>query len=611
MLINVLGKIGLGETGMYGLVIAVPVAVFLISAFTTRTLGPGNYSTTKSLSGLSQFQYAGGAIGAVHNAMAGAAEWFSVFFIIGLIAALAGTNHDGLAMIIGAFFGFVFVTIAVLPKLAGQIPISFASTICLQIQNTGPGKNILRPIIAIVVILSATVFLVAQIGAGSQLINLYFPLTSPWAEILLITPVLLTILAGGMRGLTLANMMLYFIISAAIILPAVWLSLRITGNPVPQLSYGTGALQPMMELEQQLTQSVSGTANTTFEHGNFVAISGIADFLTTILIMMAGTVALPLLYTRISCISSSATRIRSVAWLFILVAAVLSVMPAFVTFMKFEYYRGLVGLPIEQLGESVDWLMKWAVIDGGRHALVCGSPAINVQAIITACGNGPSYVLMPNDLQFSSTMTLLASGEIADMPAIFSALIYAGVLSASATTAGIALMVIVNSATSDLIFSRKKQSNDRAVVSTQAPIARRLFISRLILIAAVAIGIWLSLALPVPKTDFSLWAFAIAAGAIFPVLLLAVWWKALTPIGALSGLLVGILISVYLLITLEFGPDWIAQNGDEPIFLLGGEALKPSNAAIIGMPAAFILAIVVSVIENSISKWRAKQNPAR
>ncbi|MCF6322028.1 MAG: hypothetical protein L3J32_09705 [Rhizobiaceae bacterium] len=608
LLVNVLGKIGLSESSVYGMVVGIPIAVFFVTGFATRTLGPGNSTAPKNLGGLGHFQNASGSFGAVHNAMAGAAEWFSVFFVIGIIAAFTATNHDGLALTIGAFLGFAFVSIAILPKFSGQLPTSFASAIYLKVSDTRPGGNVLRLAIAFVIILSAIAFLTAQIEAGSRIINLYFPLPPTWAAILLVLPVLVTILAGGMRGLTIANMMLYFIIGATILLPAIWLSMRITGNPVPQFSFGGGALQPIQQLEQQLAQSADGTINTVFEHGNFVAISGTVNFITTLLVMLAGTAALPLLYSRVSCVANAATRIRSVGWIFILVAVVLSAMPAFVSFMKFEYYRSLVGLPVNQLGENVGWLMKWAVIDGGRHALVCGSPAVDLPSIIAACGNNPDYVLMPNDLQFSAVMTLLGAGEVAGMPVIFSALIYAGALSASATTAGIAMMVIINTATSDLIFKRSNQPVNDTGLTAQAPIARRLFISRLLLIGIVVIGIWLSQTLPVPTTDFSLWAFAIAAGAIFPVLLLAIWWKSLTPIGGLSGLLVGFVITSFLLITIEFGGDWVAQNGDELVFVIGGDVLKPINSAIFAMAAAFGTAIIVSVIERYIVNRHTKSN---
>jgi cation/acetate symporter len=458
------------------------------------------------------------------------------------------------------------------------------------------------------VIFCAMGILIAQIAAGSDVLILYFPMPVTWAAIALLAPVVLATLAGGMRSLTIANMLAMWVIGAALLLPAIWLSARITGNPIPQWSYGSGALQPILQLEEQLaqlseTQAASG-------RGNFAEISGGLGFLATILCMMAGTAALPLLYSRITCSTGIATRTRSIGWILVFVALLASIMPAFVIFINFEIYRDVVGLPVNELEDGIDWLMNWASFGRGNHALVCGSPAYDIQAITAACGNDPDHVLVPSDLHFSPLMTLLGAGTIADMPSVYSAITFAGLLSASATTAGIAMMVIVNTANDELIFPDNFISGKNSTSRMPAPIARRLFVSRLLLIVLCVSGIWLAEIIPAPATDFTLWAFGLAAGAIFPVLVLSIWWKPITTLGGLTGVISGFFVTFYLTVSIEYGPDWIAQNGDESIWLipLSGEPVRAINAAIIGIPIAVITIIAVSTAEKHIRNRRRFPN---
>ncbi len=625
LIANILGRIGLDQAGLFGMVTIIPVIVFLVTAFGTRISGSWGSRD------LALFTRAGGNINAWSNALAGTAEWFSLYLIIGIISALSATNHDASAILTGAFCGFAFMAIFIFPKLPQQGPLTLAGIITSRLHYSNFATHLLRFSIAIIVILCAMTFLVGQIKAGSDVIVLYFPMSRTWAGVLLLAPVVITLLSGGMRSLTIANMLLVWLIGAAILLPVVWLSIHITGNPVPQLSYGNGALQPIMQLEEQLAQISSSDLDNEFEQGNFGRFSSFSSFLATVISIMAGTLALPLLYSRISCSTGVANRLRSIGWMLILIALLVSTLPAFFVFTKFEIYRDLVGLPVNRLENGMDWLMNWANIDEGKLALICGKPAFDLHSIIAACGNDPEYVLMPSDLQINPLVTLLGSSEITEMPSVFSAVSFAGLLSASATTAGIAMMVIINAASEDLIFSDKKISTVKSTAKSTAksnvepanlnsdplstsqntspatPVARRLFISRIMLIILWAGGIWLADATPLPVTDFSLWAFSLAAGTISPVLLLAIWWKPTTVFGALTGILTGFAASIYLMISIEYGSDWIAYNGDELVWLIpfSDQPLKVVNTAILVMPIIIVIAMITSFGDGLIRKSRA------
>ena len=612
---NILSTIGLGSKAIFSLTLLLPLGAYLLAIVTTPISGASGQES------LEKFRNARGVLGEIVNAMAGCAEWFSLYFVIGFITALSASNHDGMAILSGNFIGMALMAMLILPRLTQNFspvrPISSqTSSLPFVISSRTHGvklaKKLLRTAISLNVVLCALLFLIAQIGAASQVIVLYFPMPFYWAAILLLAPVMVAILAGGFHTISIANMLLVWVIGAAILLPVIWMSANITGNPIPQLSYGNGALQPIMQLEQQLVLDSDYPLSGQFQQGNFTTILDIPDFLATLICMIAGTMALPLLYSRIFAINGVATRMRSMGWMLIIITLLISTLPAFVIFTKFEIYRDLIGLPLSQLEYGVEWLMDWVKFAGGHHVMICGQPAIDLNAIISACGNNPDHILMPADVQFSPVMTLLGAGDISNMPSIFSAITFAGVLSAGATTAGIALMVIINTASDELISESPKLAKTGGQTSMPMPVFRRLFISRVLLVLIVPISIWASLVVPVPVTDFSLWAINLAAGALFPALIVSIWWNRMTALSALICAIFGLIATFYLMISIEFGPDWIVQSGDETIWKLpfSDISIRTLNAAIAIIPAAIIIIVAISLLEVKLKKWRlARKQP--
>ncbi len=620
LLVNILGKIGLELSQLLMMAIFVPVTVYLVAAFTNRISGSWGQED------LRQFTQAGGSIDIWTNAMSGTAEWFSLLFIISIVTALSTTNHDAMAIITGVFCGFAVASILIIPKLTNQIPLTLSKVISSNLSNSGFTGRLLQLITAAIIILCSMAFLVAQVEAGSHVISLYFPINRNWAGVLLLTPVVITVVSGGMRSLTIANMLLIWLIGAAVLVPLIWLSIDITGNPIPQLSFGNGALQPILQLEEQLVQINSEELGKEFEQGNFGQIVGFANFIASMICVMAATSVMPQLYSRISCSSGINTHIRTTGWMMLFIAFLVSALPAFVIFTKFEIYQNLIGHPLLRLENEIDWLLNWANIDNGQLALVCGRPAVDLKAIILACGNDPEYALIPSDLEINPLVALLGASGISGMPVIISALSFAGLLSASTAAAAISMMVIVNSVNEFLVVIKGESTDGHFDYATKdpsstapgfpvaeqstPPIARSLFVSRLMLLAIAAVSIWLAGIIAIPVTNLYLWALLLLASTIFPVIILVLWWKYATELGALMGILCAISTSIYLIISIEYGADWIFQNGDEQSWTipLSDEPLKLLNSAILIIPVTICIVVATSVTERAISKkWKARK----
>ena len=597
--VNVIGKIGLAEYGALVMVVALPLAVFIFAGLVTRTSGSGE------IGGLGQFQQAAGAFSPTQNAMAGGSEWMSILLVSGMVSAYSTTNHDGLAMTSGIFFGLALGALILNPKLDHNNFKSVAGLLAAHITGNKTTRTLLRLTMALTVILVAFLILISQIGAGAHILRIQFFMPVHWAAICLLAPVLLVLLFGGMRGVTLANMLLFGVIGAAVILPTIWLSLQITGNLLPQYNYGRDALQPILEIEGQLAAGVATSDGLAvikgLQQNNFTNLVGSASFFSTFFVMMAGSAGLPLLFSRISASASKPERAFQLGWTLIFVAVVMAFIPPFVIFTKFEIFRNLVGLPINQLVQGTQWLFSWANVEQGNHALICGEPAISLDAIIAACGGGADYVILPSDINFSALMTFLSAGQIAKLPPVLSALSYAGILCAATTTMAIALMVIANTITSEIFMAPAFEIKQ----TVRASIATNLFTLRAAAIVTGAFAVWVAINIWHRDTNFILWGFAISAGAIFPVIMVSLMLRATTPIGALTGLLAGVFVTGYGLITIEYGADWVVQNGDEQLWLLPFSQLpaKAEHSAIYGFLAACVTIVVVSLVENWMVKY--------
>ena len=597
---NVLGKIGIGQFAQFTMVLGIPVVIFLVAAIA---------APISAYKGFGQFQNVGATLGPIQNGLAGASEWLSILFVVTLLTTFLSDTHDGLAILMGVFLGFAIMAILVVPKLPKRMSASLANTIVHASEMTSNKivqfSKLSRLVLSLIVVLSILPFLLAQIEFGSDVLLLQFSISRNWAAFLLTAPVMLAILVGGMRALTFANILLFFVIFTALLFPAIWLSYDISSSIIPQLGYGDSALQLILGLDEPLIEEANSASKSHTAFANFKQIINFPDFLTTMLCASAATAAMPLLHARMSTTTGTTNQARSMAWMLILFGLVVSLIPVLAIFLQFEIYRNFVGLPLSQLGEGVAWLTKWNNIGLGnanQQVLICGAAATDYQAIIKACGSDFNYALLPSDIKIPSFALIFGVNEITEMPSVFAAFLYTGVLSAAATSIGIAIMVIVNTLTSMLMDAPEEYLEKRSGSFIPAPVTQNLFVSRIFMLVLVTCVIWVCGRYTLPATDMTLWTFALVAGAIFPVLMLALWWKPFTLLGAAIGALAGFLLTVYMLTNFAFGPDWVITNGDEKLwkFPLSSIAIGPLNTAVIAIPVAVITGVLTSLVQKFV-----------
>lgn len=596
-------------------------------------------------SDVSEYYVAGRRVPAFFNGMATGADWMSAASFIGLAGTLYLSGFQGLAYVIGWTGGFVLVALLLAPYLRrfGQYTIP-------DFLGARYGGNAIRLVAVAAAILASFVYVVAQIyGVGvitSRFVSLQFEI----GVFVGLAGILVCSFLGGMRAVTWTQVAQYLILIVAYITPVAILSYNQTGNPVPQLVYGQ-VLQQVTALEDklfqnpaelevrqlfheradlyaqkimQLPQSLNferenlskqinqlkasdaqmkdivalerqyrdlphdpDQARLRWESAMFSAVErskppihhGEAfpgetveeqdimrlNFLALIFCLTIGTAALPHVLTRYYTTPTVREARESVFWSLLFILLLYITAPAYAVFAKYEVLTHLAEIPITKLP---GWVAAWAKIG------LVSIEDINVDGILQLA-----------ELSLNPDVIVLATPEIAGMPYVVSGLVAAGGLAAALSTADGLLLTITTSLSHDVYYR---------IFRPDASTHFRLVISKSLLLVVAILAATVAAQKPGTILSMVSWAFSIAGSAFFPALVLGIFWEKATRAGALAGMVVGILLSIYYIIRVEFDSIpmlGISGFGMEPWF-----HIQSTSSGVFGVIGGFITIILVSLV---------------
>jgi cation/acetate symporter len=596
-------------------------------------------------SDVSEYYVAGRRVPAFFNGMATGADWMSAASFIGLAGTLYLSGFQGLAYVIGWTGGFVLVALLLAPYLRrfGQYTIP-------DFLGARYGGNAIRLVAVAAAILASFVYVVAQIyGVGvitSRFVSLQFEI----GVFVGLAGILVCSFLGGMRAVTWTQVAQYLILIVAYITPVAILSYNLTGNPVPQLVYGQ-VLQQVTKLEDrlfdspaelevrqlyreradlyaqkimQLPQSLNfereqlsaqinqlkasdtqmrdivalerqyrdlphdpEQARVRWENAMFSAVDrsktpihhGEAfpgdtveeqnimriNFLALIFCLTVGTAALPHVLIRYYTTPTVRQARESVFWSLLFILLLYITAPAYAVFAKFEVLSNLAQIPIAKLP---GWVAAWAKIG------LVSIEDINADGILQLA-----------ELSLNPDVIVLATPEIAGMPYVVSGLVAAGGLAAALSTADGLLLTITSSLSHDVYYR---------IFRPDASTQFRLVISKSMLLVVAILAATVAAQKPGTILSMVSWAFSIAGSAFFPSLVLGIFWERATRAGALAGMVVGIVLSIYYIIRVEFDSiPWLGISGFgmEPWF-----HIQSTSSGLFGVLAGFATIIIVSLL---------------
>ena len=596
-------------------------------------------------SNVAEYYVAGRKIPAVFNGMATGADWMSAASFIGLAGTLYLTGYQGLAYVMGWTGGYVLVALLLAPYLRrfGQYTIP-------DFLGERYGGNAARLVGVLATVLASFVYVVAQIyGVGvitSRFVGLQFEI----GVFVGLAGILVCSFLGGMRAVTWTQVAQYLVLIVAYVTPVAILSYQVTGVPVPQIMYGQ-VLQKIERIEeriasdpveidvrslyraradtfaaridglpesladerralsarieqqkssnvqmrevfalerqrrelpkspeaardywQALQQQASERGGELVRHtapfpGQDQAASDVArlNFITLVFCLMVGTAALPHVLTRYYTTPSVREARNSVFWSLFFILALYLTAPAYAAFAKFEIYSNLVGSAIAQLPS---WVGAW-----GKVGLV-SIEDINHDGILQLA-----------ELSLNPDVIVLATPEIAGLPYVISGLVAAGALAAALSTADGLLLTIASAFSHDLYYK---------VFRPGATTQWRLVVSKTLLLVVAALAALVASQKPATNLYMVAWAFSLAGAAFFPALVLGIFWKRANRAGAVSGMVLGLLVTLYYLVRVQF--DAIPWLGISNIGMAPWLGIQSTAAGVWGVAVGFVTIVVVSLL---------------
>ena len=327
------------------------------------------------------------------------------------------------------------------------------------------------------------------------------------------------------------------------------MSLQITGNPAPWISYGE-LVGKIGELDRELGVSEYFAPFTNGTKWQFMAL---------MFTLMAGTAGLPHVIVRFYTVSTMKAARWSGAWALLFIGLLYLSAPAYAAFSRFILMTKVAGSKISDLPS---WTTSW--VDTGKLQ------------VADANGDG---ILQWKEIIISNDIVVMATPEIANLGVFVIGLVAAGAMAAALSTAG-GLMIAISSSFAHDIYYR--------VFKPNATERNRLAVARWSIVVATVLAGVVALNPPGVITQIVAWAFALASGTFFPALLLGVWWKRSNAQGVIAGMLVGLGVTLTYI--------FLARSG---VTLFG---IIDTGAGVFGAASAAIANIVVSLMTKAPSQ---------
>ncbi|MFD2796717.1 sodium:solute symporter family protein [Promicromonospora vindobonensis] len=487
-------------------------------------------------------------IPAVANGAAVAADWMSAASFISMAGLIAFLGSDGSIYLMGWTGGFVLLALLLAPYLRKWGKFTVPEFVGDRFSET------VRSVSAVVAIIVSFTYVVGQMAGGGIVFSRFLQVEQGAGVAIAATVIFAYAVFGGMKGITWTQVAQYTVLITAYLIPAWAVAHTMTGFPVPQVSFG--------EILAELNRIGAEFGLPVYTEA-FTARPQIDVFLVT-LSLMIGTAGLPHVIIRFYTTKTVRGARYSALWALIFIGMLYTTAPAVGAFTKLNLLSGVQGAAVDALPS---WVQNWMAT-----GLVTVGDGVDT---IGTVSNDPTSGA---DLIINNDILVLASPEIAGLPAPIVGLVAAGGLAAAMSTAAGLLLVISSSASHDLYFR---------YLDKNASESRRLLVSRIAMGVAVLVSIYFGINPPAFVAQVVAFAFGLAASTFFPILLLGIFWKRTNAAGAVSGMLAGLVFtSTYMIYTLEvFG----TQANDH---ILG---VSPEGIGAIGAVVNLVVTVVVSL----------------
>ena len=503
-----------------------------------------------------EFYVAGSGVSPIANGMATAADWMSAASFISMAGLISFMGYDGSVYLMGWTGGYVLLALLLAPYLRkfGKFTVPDFIGERYYSQNA-------RTIALICAIFVSFTYVVGQMKGVGVAFSRFLEIPYDSGVIIGIAIVFFYAVLGGMKGITYTQVAQYCVLIFAFTVPAIYLSLQATGNPIPQIGFGSKTMDGVYLLEKLNLLSVDLGFDRYTDINRTTLIN--VFFITGAL--MFGTAGLPHVIVRFFTVPKVRDARISAGWALLFISILYTTAPAVAAFAKVNLINTVSNA---KYADMPSWFTNW------ENTGLLEFDDKNGDGVI-------QYVAdtQVNELTIDNDIMVLANPEIANLPPWVIGLIVAGGLAAALSTAAGLLLVISTSISHDLL---KKNINPN--ISEKGELwAARISIA----VAVVAAGL-AGLNPPGFVAEVVALAFGLAASSFFPAIILGIFDKKMNKEGAIAGMLTGIIFTA--LYILYFKPQ-LGGIGLPEDYLFG---ISPEGIGTIGMIINFIVSLIVS-----------------
>jgi cation/acetate symporter len=483
-----------------------------------------------------EFYAANRGVNPVLNGMATAADWMSAASFISMAGLIAGVGYGNSTYLMGWTGGYVLLALLLAPYLRKFGKYTVPQFIGDRFYSQGA-----RLVAVICLIIVSVTYVIGQMTGAGVAFSRFLEVEVSTGLWIASAVVFVYAVLGGMKGITYTQVAQYVVLIVAYTIPAIFISLQLTGNPIPPLGLFSTHQESGIPLLQKLDQVVTDLG--------FNAYTGQGSMLNMTLFtlsLMIGTAGLPHVIIRFFTVPKVADARWSAGWALVFIAILYLTAPAVGAMARLNIidtiFPGGVEQPAVSYEQRPDWMRNWEVTgllkyddknsDGLIQYYNDAAPGFTAQATERGWAG--------NELTINNDILVLANPEIAQLPGWVIALIAAGGLAAALSTAAGLLLAISSSVSHDLI-------KDWLVPNISEK--NELMVARVSMAGAILVATLLGLNPPGFAAQTVALAFGLAAASIFPVLMMGIFSKRVNSAGATIGMLVGLVVTCLYLFT--------------------------------------------------------------
>ena len=502
-----------------------------------------------------EFYVAGGGVGAWANGMATAADWMSAASFISMAGIISFAGYDGAVYLMGWTGGYVLLALLLAPYLR-----KFGKFTVPEFIGDRYYSNNARLVAVFCALLVSFTYVAGQMRGVGIVFSRFLEVDINTGVIIGMLIVLFYAVLGGMKGITYTQVAQYCVLIFAFMVPAIFISIQMTGNPIPQLGFGSEIL------DGSSTYLLDKLDNLNVELGFNEYTDNtkpLIDIFAITLALMVGTAGLPHVIVRFFTVKKVADARKSAGIALLLIAILYTTAPAVAAFARTNL---LETISTKSYSDIPQWFKKW------ENTGLIKFDDLDNDGMIDYTNDDSNELYVDRDIM------VLANPEIANLPNWVVALVAAGGLAAALSTAAGLLLVISASVSHDLI---------KRVYYPEISEKGELVAARISAFFAVCIAGYFGINPPGFVAAVVALAFGLAAASFFPAIVMGIFYKKMNKEGAICGMLAGIGLMLFYMLKFKF--DFFGGGSSEDYWF----GISPEGFGSVAMILNFIVSFAV------------------